>query len=136
MKFTALPGLLLAAALVTTACSKRAAPSSAATAYPAPSASAYLPADSAARNQVLATPGATINLEREQLVGQISGKMNELDTQIDALEKQERDLSRQRRDLEKQRRRLGKHTKDLKKYDATAEWQRKKEEVNKTLTKE
>ncbi len=134
MKFNTLPGLLLAAVLVTTACSKRTAPSSAAaTAYPAPSASAYLPADSAARAQVLATPGGTINLEREQLVSQIDGKMNELNTRIDDLEKQERDLSRQRRDLEKQRRRLGKQAKDLKKYDATAEWQRKKEEVNKTL---
>lgn len=118
----------IAAALVLAlaACARKT--SSPATTY-APAASAYLPTDSAGR----AAPGAGINYERERLVGRIDARMNELRNQIDDLEKQERDLRRQRRDLERKQKRLTRQAKDLKKYDATAEWEKRKEDVNKML---
>jgi len=118
----------MAAALLLTlaACSRKT--SNPATTY-APPPSAYLPTDSAGR----AVPGASINHERERLVGRIDARMNELQNQIDELEKQERDLKRQRRDLERKQKRLTRQAKDLKKYDATAEWEKRKQDVNKML---
>lgn len=118
----------IAAALLLTfaACARKT--SSPASTY-TPPASAYLPTDSLGR----AVPGASINYERERLVGRIDARMNELQNQIDDLEKQERDLKRQRRDLERKQKRLTREAKDLKKFDATAEWEKRKHDVNKAL---
>lgn len=80
-------------------------------------------------------PGEGINREREQLVGRIDTEMKDIDRQIGNLEKQTRDISRQRRDLAKQRKKLQRTAKDLSKYDATAEWESRKEQVNKMLDK-
>lgn len=112
--------------LALTACARKT--SSPATTY-TPPPSAYATADSAGR----AVPGASINYERERLVGRIDARMNELQNQIDDLEKQERDIRRQRRDLERKQKRLTRQAKNLKKYDATAEWEKRKQDVNKML---
>lgn len=118
---------IVAALLLTfAACARKT--STPATPY-TPSASAYLPTDSAGR----AAPGAGINYERERLVERIDVRRNELQNQIDDLEKQERDLQRQRRDLERKQKRLSRQAKDLQKYDATAEWEKRKQDVNKML---
>ena len=120
------PWIAAALLLALAACARKT--SSPATTY-TPTASAYLPTDSAGR----AVPGASINYERERLVGRIDARMNELQNQIDELEKQEKDIRRQRRDLERRQKRLTRQAKDLKKYDATAEWEKRKQDVNKML---
>lgn len=125
-RFSVAKTWIAAALLLTFAACARKTSSPATTYTPTP---AYLPTDSAGR----AAPGAGINYERERLVGRIDARMNELENQIDELEKQERDLKRQRRDLERKQKRLNRQAKDLKKYDATAEWEKRKQDVNKML---
>lgn len=118
---------ILAALLLTLAACARKSSAPATTYAPPPG---YLPGDSTGR---AATPGAAINYERQQLVSRIDARRNELQNQINDLEKQERDLRRQRRDLERKQKRLARQAKDLSKYDATSEWQKRKESVNKML---
>ncbi|MCY7350481.1 MAG: hypothetical protein LH606_07415 [Cytophagaceae bacterium] len=118
---------LLLGLLAMAGCARKS--SAPATTYAAPSVAVT---DSLGRTIV---PGEGINREREQLVGRIDTEMKDLDRQIEDLEKQERDISRQRRDLTRQQKRLRRTAKDLSKYDATAEWQNRKEQVNKMLEK-